>query len=208
MASKKTIALTCLLMAAGQAGAAVPGTPAFGAPVILPSAGCPANDTQVTHTDDRTVMSILRGNDAFVEAPLKSSKRVRARCRIDIAFSAPLAAPATLQIDMRGAYIKGAQAEASYGFRVGPQHHQLTFSRGETLEGTSMARRFLVDLPRGTAKIKFDMKGMAKSLNAVDQARVDVESLDMCFVDPAVADSCGARVPAPATPAAAPGSIK
>lgn len=189
------------LLCLGQASIAqVPNAPApTFADAVIPSnqARC-TQGFNSTRSPDNRVLSVLRTvkttkDKEFLAVGPGFGTHDRAECVIDVPFQQPLNASRTLSVDYRGLEDKQSHTRASLTVTLGNQTHQFAYADGRWLDGSpgTDIKRFLLDVPAGTRKVRIKIAGSASSTNKTDTALIGFDALDMCFVDPDHPEYCG-----------------
>lgn len=191
----------CSLLCLGQASIAqAPNAPApTFADAVIPSnqARC-TQSFNSTRSPDNRVLSVLRTvktskDKEFLAVGPGFGTHDRAECVIDVLFQQPLNASRTLSVDFRGSENKQSHTRASLKITLGSQTHQFAYAEGRWLDGApgTDIKRFLLDVPAGTTKVRIKIAGSASTINKTDTALIGFDSLEMCFVDPDHPEYCG-----------------
>jgi hypothetical protein len=86
----------------------------------------------------------------------------------------------------------GPLSSVQYTFMFGNQRHSIEYAKGRLVDNpTTLNRIRVTEIPKGTRKFSIIIEGKAKSHGDNDVAIVNIDSIDVCFIDPARPDACG-----------------
>lgn len=209
LAALSTLSLCLLTIAPSRTQAAAePGRPKFAAPRFAASKQC-SQKFEAKLTEDSETLSVLRVSNTknspyFLAVGSGFGRRAQGRCSMEIRLAQALVKPETLNVDVRGSDMKAPNTRLSYVIGIGHQSHVIAYAIGRWLDGSGDTKRFQVPLAVGTKALRIKLEGEAVSQDGKATAFVDVDSLDLCIVNPTKPDGyCASAVDGqPASPAA------
>lgn len=194
----KAFCIAVLLLFASLPTSAAPARPTFAEPRFPPSKNCPQT-FNATRAPGNQVISILRvakstRNKDFLEVGAGRLRRDQSACTVEIRLEQPLATAVVLSIDMRGEEVKDPSTSVTYTISLGRQDHKLVYGPGRWLDGSpgDAIKRFQVPMSAGTRLLRLKFTGSAVSADGQATAIVAIDSMDLCVIDLAKPEVCGA----------------
>lgn len=140
------------------------------------STHCDASSTRATTAPDGSAFSILF-DQMQVQAGTKQLGHNRVRCDVTLNLAAPLEAPSTIQMDVRGAVHLTGTGAASATVTMHGRKQALNFDAMDD----AGSQRVIVNLPKGTKKLDMTFEASAKGKFPDSTALIAIDSLDIGF---------------------------
>jgi len=164
---------------------------------------CSANKTPPKILEDGSAL-IVPVDSTVLDVGAGSSRLTSFSCSFRVHFRNSLLASGAVQLTFTPFAAKDPRSNLRMDVLIGPQVHRIEYQRGRVFEPennpNSFFRAQLFDLPKGTQSFRVKLSGTAVSIDGVAIAQLALDSIQICNVDPAVPELCGALPNKPKLP--------
>lgn len=157
-------------------------TPAFAGPTFesvtfgKQSTHCNAGSARATVVPDGSGISILF-DKMQAQSGVKGREQLNVRCDVTLNLAAPLEAPATILMDVRGAIHISGYGTASATVALQGHKQALRFDA----KGADGVQRLTINLPKGAKKLDMTFEASAQGKQPDSSALAAIDSLDIGF---------------------------